>query len=880
MKLTPSRRVFPHVLSLFAAALLPLGCAADGAPALEAEEEVSEARQELVTQGLFVAANGSIHRRGAIGPATGNDWTVVDGASGVTAMAVHNSELYVIAGGYLYKRDTLGSGGWVAIGEASGGTAMASFHGSLYMTTSDGLFRRGSTDPGTGNDWTWIGPAQGVTAMTSHNGMLIVASSNGLWVLDRMGPTTAPSWSFAGEAYGVTGLASYNGSLYAATNGALHRRGALGAATGNDWTFVGEAYGVVAMAASAGGPVMGPARCGDKVRLRSWQGDYLHRPDDAHSVTTWSHVGGSVWAVECTNNGTIQLRSWKGDYLHRPAGDVQPAIGTWDQGEWTVVPTTGGKFKLRSWRNDFLHRPAGRAEPRITAYEDGELEWTAEVIVLGTSACGDSVRVKSWKGDYLSRAENGVTTGDRRYGSIWRVECMDNGMVQLRSWKGDYLHRPDSDAEPRVTTWDQGGWWPENYGGEGAGLRSWRGDFLHRPDTPQGVTTWTSTAWGIEPVVDLASVPTMRFVNQDVNNDGTRELVLVTENPGGGGFLVYDPFVIAEALPHLGYSYGAGTDFWETLSPAQQTSLKETVSDLLPHTDLGTAIDAHELVAARSSIPNQGQNRTYHVDTYEGDFEASRNGLRASGSAFTLTGVSQNALGVDTTLTIGPSGSAAAMFRNDGMAFGAEANLYVVTRSVGDPTGTTGAITTGVGVGLYGELKFGENDQYGFSVPLLGTPVGVTLYVKGSDAVQAWNAVRGSSAGSLFEASRHLGDLGIAWSHDVHLVSLNAFDDAALVVSHQADAVAGAAYIWTMDAGRQSVIELGGTASTVGATIDTAVDLASDKMISPSVNAAGDLAQWSKTQAGSAVISAFDSAIGDISDAIDDVEDFFCSIFC
>lgn len=37
---------------------------------------------------------------------------------------------------------------------------------------------------------------------------------------------------------------------------------------------------------------------GDEVRLRSWKGDYLHRPDSPAGVTTWGPTVGSGWFVE------------------------------------------------------------------------------------------------------------------------------------------------------------------------------------------------------------------------------------------------------------------------------------------------------------------------------------------------------------------------------------------------------------------------------------------------------------------------------------------------------------------------------------------------------------------------------------------------------
>jgi hypothetical protein len=74
---------------------------------------------------------------------------------------------------------------------------------------------------------------------------------------------------------------------------------------------------------------------GVKIKLKSWKGDYLHRPDTDQGVTTW-HTGiGNEWTVEAIADNKIRLKSWKGDYLHRP--DSQQGVTTWSTGignEW------------------------------------------------------------------------------------------------------------------------------------------------------------------------------------------------------------------------------------------------------------------------------------------------------------------------------------------------------------------------------------------------------------------------------------------------------------------------------------------------------------------------------------------------------------------
>ncbi|MEZ4450128.1 MAG: hypothetical protein R3B09_11680 [Nannocystaceae bacterium] len=95
----------------------------------------------------------------------------------------------------------------------------------------------------------------------------------------------------------------------------------------------------------------------DFVRLRSWKGDCLHRPDSASGVTTWSTGVGNTWFPERAPGGAILLRSWKGDYLHRP--DAAQGVTTWTStagSYWTLEPH-GDKVDLKSWKGDYLHRP-------------------------------------------------------------------------------------------------------------------------------------------------------------------------------------------------------------------------------------------------------------------------------------------------------------------------------------------------------------------------------------------------------------------------------------------------------------------------------------------------------------------------------------------
>ena len=120
---------------------------------------------------------------------------------------------------------------------------------------------------------------------------------------------------------------------------------------------------------------------GDKIKLKSWKGDYLHRPDSNQGVTTWNTGIGNEWTLE-VSGGVLKFKSWKGDYLHRP--DSPQGVTTWNVGignEWAIV-AVGSNISLKSWKNDYLHRPD--SAQGVTTWNTGiGNEWTVEVISSG-----------------------------------------------------------------------------------------------------------------------------------------------------------------------------------------------------------------------------------------------------------------------------------------------------------------------------------------------------------------------------------------------------------------------------------------------------------------------------------------------------------------
>ena len=133
---------------------------------------------------------------------------------------------------------------------------------------------------------------------------------------------------------------------------------------------------------------------GQKVKVKSWTGDYLHRPDSSGGVTTNSGGGiGDTWTVEEVDDGKIMLKSWKGDYLHRAddSGGVTSNTGGGKGDIWTIEELDSGKgegkfqssaelVSFKSWKGDHLHR--GNGAGNATSYSKHGIGnvWTIEII--------------------------------------------------------------------------------------------------------------------------------------------------------------------------------------------------------------------------------------------------------------------------------------------------------------------------------------------------------------------------------------------------------------------------------------------------------------------------------------------------------------------
>jgi hypothetical protein len=321
---------------------------------------------------------------------------------------------------------------------------------------------------------------------------------------------------------------------------------------------------------------------------------------------------------------------------------------------------------------------------------------------------------------------------------------------------------------------------------------------------------------------------------------------------GGVGYIIADPFQIAEFVYSTGNNFGSSTEFYDSLSVTQQASLKTTINGLTGTTT--TTVSATLLDVTISGLPN---GRTYEVTLFEGDASF---GVLDMSVSFTALSVSTTYRGLGYESVEVGTVDAAMTITDEGLAMGCEANAVVVTLGVGSEKGSTASLNVSGGIGMFTELKYGKDGQYGFSVPLVVIPVGITIYVKGSDAVNVYNDVKGvaqSAGGSIRSWSESSWDATVDWSTDVYAVSRDTVNDGFVYVENSY----GITVVWVCEAGVDTKTWLSGTASMVANEVAYAVNVAQSALVSTASNAATTISSWASTTATTAK-SAYNSVSG------------------
>ena len=132
-----------------------------------------------------------------------------------------------------------------------------------------------------------------------------------------------------------------------------------------------------------------------------------------------------------------------------------------------------------------------------------------------------TIRLRSWKNDYLTADRDGnvISTRRKSRSNEWEVIVNGNNLSLKNVATGLFLHRPDK--EQGVTTWccGRGNNWEGSVDKSNANiiqLKSWKNDYLHRSDSANGITTWccgNGNNWNVE-VVSGVAITTTTFVGK------------------------------------------------------------------------------------------------------------------------------------------------------------------------------------------------------------------------------------------------------------------------------------------------------------------------------------------------------------------------------
>jgi len=354
--------------------------------------------------------------------------------------------------------------------------------------------------------------------------------------------------------------------------------------------------------------------------------------------------------------------------------------------------------------------------------------------------------------------------------------------------------------------------------------------------------------------------PSTSLVYYDVDDDSEMDLVMMVDLPEGSGYLVAEPFVIADYLERTGLGLGSGADFYNKLSSSQKQSLHNTLYTLANNDCVqqatSSAITASQLLTQIANLPN---DREYPVTeftsmaTLETDLAAGYISVAVSYPSCTIYEYSHG----DLTVAInGPSAQAGLSVSANGAAFGAEYTLYSVSASYGNENGTYAGVSAGAGAGFWAQASWGQQGQYGATVPVPGTALSVSVYIKGEDAVSCYDACRyslGSTVANTADWFEEGWNDDIDWSNDTLVVVENTVQQYRLFMERNHNH----AKVYVDHLGEQTTVLYRGSASNV----TSALNNTSNSATNLSSNAADGVAAAGQS-AGSTTVSAWDATIG------------------
>ena len=85
-----------------------------------------------------------------------------------------------------------------------------------------------------------------------------------------------------------------------------------------------------------------------------------------------------MWLLECEAPDKVFLKSWAGDYLHRP-DDVKPIAMTYNVRQPWTIERRGEVVRIRSWKEDYLQRPTSPQGVQ-TGLPGYGIDWIVEAV--------------------------------------------------------------------------------------------------------------------------------------------------------------------------------------------------------------------------------------------------------------------------------------------------------------------------------------------------------------------------------------------------------------------------------------------------------------------------------------------------------------------
>ncbi len=463
-----------------------------------------------------------------------------------------------------------------------------------------------------------------------------------------------------------------------------------------------------------------------------------------------------------------------------------------------------------------------------------------------------------------------------------------DGQVAFRSMTGNYLQATNGGGSnvtckgPWAHSWER--WTMVKNSDNTYSFKAANGNYMTAESSGDLTSNRTAIgAWEKFSIVDLGAAsldaqPELTVVYKDIDNDGQAELLLKLTESDGRGFVMSDPLGMFDLLDKYGYGYANGYDYWNALSPTQRNGLQRQVH--AAGREYGPAIDSNEL---HDFLSHLSGTRSY--TTTETAEVIDNTGLSVStcdetgtlcataGLGATYVYIGSDGFDVDETfatasataggyVTVTASAAelqAAVQIDSNGFTVGGEFTLIGVETTFGKTSGTYVGISAGVSEGFFATAAWGRNNQYGFSLDPPVIPIGIAIYIKGSDAENLWNSVSGWSVGA---ANTVANGMSTAWADSETWVQ-NSSDNISIALSetyHDSkstlaktgdDVVAGVAD------GTDSLVEVYAEASS-------AVSSAVGTMTTAVSNAANAVSNW-YTTADNSITSTATSAAKSVS---------------